>query len=116
MIFLGVLTNAFEGASASGRLPVNASIPDFVRGQTPRSARVTSAQNLLALLEWRRSMWVRPSSIQTNANDQLVTASGALGSQFRRGVQGRLGAFNQEVQSRSLDPNCFRQRRIHKCF
>ena len=39
------------------------------------------------------------------ANDQLVTASGALGSQFRRGVQGRLGAFNQEVQSRSLDPN-----------
>ena len=48
--FLAVLTNAFEGASASGRLPVNASIPDFVRGQTPRSARVTSAQNLLALL------------------------------------------------------------------
>ena len=101
--FIGTLTNAYEGASASGRLPANASISEFVRNQTPASARQATAENLLTLLEGGGVL----DEIGFNtaeATDQLVSASGAFGSEFRRAVQGRLGEFNRDVESRQLDP------------
>ena len=85
--FIGTLTNAFEGASASGQLPANASVSEFVRSHTPQSARQQTAQNFLTLLEGEGVL----SEVGFNtgeATDQLVTASGALGSEFRRGPTG----------------------------
>ena len=106
--FLGVLTNAFQGASASGRLDPNITVPEFVRGQNPRSARRETAANLLALLGGE-GLAGEGEFNANEANDQLVSASGAFGNQFRRSIQGRLGEFNNQFQSAVLDPGATEQ-------
>ena len=101
--FLSVLTNAYEGASASGRLDPNTTVSQFVGSHNPRSARRETAANLLALLSGE-GIAGETAFDASEATDQLVSASGAYGSSFRQGVQGRLTEFNRAFQGRQLEP------------
>ena len=96
------LVNAFQGASATGTLSPNPDIGNFIRGLTPGNARSLAAQNALSLIAGQgRAGDTAFDAAETT--DQIVTAVGALGSPYRRGIQGRLSEFNREFTSNQLN-------------